>query len=283
MNILIFSHLGLGDQFIMNGYINFLLLDNKINKIKIIAKKYQEKTLTHLYSDLPAISFFWIDIKDENSEWMNIPIIVSINRKPFNTQILLNDEIYFLQTFGLHSPLDSFIVEGRSWADSFYIRTGVDPTLRYDLFKLPANLERSKYLYTVLREQIQSDNYILIHDDPSRGRVVRSELVKSILKKNSTLDLPVIYLGKNRDAYPFIEGLNNVRFPYFASIVSLLDLYHIILHSTECHFMDSSIACLTDTMDNVNTNLYIHYYITYVYAGCERDVHKKRAWTCFHD
>jgi hypothetical protein len=284
MNILVFPHLGLGDQIIMNGYINFLLWNKNIKKITIIAKKYQEKTLTHLYSDSHIVTFFWIDIIDESSpnEWLNTDPISAINGKPFNTQILFNNEPYFLHNFGVHSSIHPFIVEGRTWADSFYLRAGVEPSLRYDLFKLPTNLERSIYLYMLLKDYIQSDNYILIHDDPSRGRVIESDLVKSILENNSTLSLPIVYLGKNRERYPFIKGLNNIS-PFFPSNISSLDFYHIILHATECHFMDSSFAALTDTMNNYNTKLYLHYYMTDQNYNLAAEIHSKNKWTFLYN
>jgi len=279
MNILVFPHLGLGDQIIMNGYINFLLSNKNIKKITIIAKKYQETTLTHLYSDSHIVTFFWIDVIDESSgnEWLNMSTISAINGKPFNTEILFNNEPYFIHTFGYHSSIHPFIVEGRTWADSFYLRAGVEPSLRYELFKPPTDLERSIKLYMLLKDYIQSDNYILIHDDPSRGRMIESDLVKSILENNSTITLPVIYLGKNRERYPFIKGLNNIN-PCFSSNLPFLDLYHIILHATECHFMNSSFAALKDIMNNNNTKLYLHYYITdpnYEYAN---EIHSKK-WT----
>jgi len=289
MNIIVLPHQGLGDQIIINGYINHLLLDESINNIILIAKIYQEKTLRHLYSDSPRVSFYWIEAESESTcdeEWSNIPLLKSINKKPFNSKVVINNETYSLHTFGMHSDIKSFIIKGRNWADSFYLRADVDPSLRYTLFKPPSNLELSKNLYMLLKEQIQTDKYILVHDDPSRGRVIHPGLVKSILDINSTKDLPVIYLGKNRNNYPFIEGLHNIGLDEIFSSGSLLNLYHIILHATECHFMDSSIACLTDTMDNKDTKLYLHYYLTETAGGCAGDsvgeVHLRRKWTSFH-
>lgn len=289
MNIIVLPHQGLGDQLIINGYINHLLLNTDIEHITIIAKQYQEKTLKHLYSDTTRVSFFFINLSNEmcsDDIWTTIPLLRVINKMPFNTTLYINDKLYYLHTFGMHSNLMPFVIEGKNWADSFYLRAGVDPSLRYTLFKLPSNLERSNYLYTLLKEKLQYDKYILIHDDPSRERVIRSELVKKILEENSTLDLPIIYLGKNREKYPFIEGLHNIELSDFFSNGSLLDLYHIILNAAECHFMDSSIACLTDTMDNVNSRLYLHYYLTETGGGCAEtsvgEIHSKRKWTYFH-
>jgi hypothetical protein len=59
MKVVVLPHQGLGDQLIMNGYINYLASNADIESIILIARSYQKKTLEHLYQDTPKISFSW--------------------------------------------------------------------------------------------------------------------------------------------------------------------------------------------------------------------------------
>ena len=65
MNIFLLPHLGLGDQFIMNGYVHYLLENiTDLKEICIVAKTFTYTTLRHLYSDYPKVSFYLIEEKD---------------------------------------------------------------------------------------------------------------------------------------------------------------------------------------------------------------------------
>ena len=287
VNIIVLPHQGLGDQIIMNGYVNHLLLNKNVNKVVLVAKEYQRDTLEHLYRDSQRVSFFYIQMVNESSSnniFKHIPLIKAINNKPFNSQVNINNEIFYIHNFGVHSNLTNFIVSGRNWADSFYLNANLDSSLRHTMFKLPTDMKVSYDLYNLLKEYIQGEQYILIHDDPSRDRYMNGSLVKSTLEQNNHICLPVIYLGKNRNQYPFIQGLNNKGLPDSFHTPSLLNLYHIIYNATECHFMDSSVACLTDTMKDSNSKLYLHYYMreNSESEDSTTEVHSNRKWVPFH-
>jgi hypothetical protein len=287
MNIIILPHQGLGDQIIMNGYVNYLLLNNQVKNIIIIAKQYQKNTLEHLYKDSPQVLFFFTPIENESSSYnvfKGIPFLELINEKPFNTRVIINNEIFFIHNFGVHSDVKRLVVAGKNWADSFYLNANVDPSLRYTMFKVPSDMKVSKELYELLKRYIETSQYILIHDDPSRARYIKGDLVKSVLETNDHSLLPIIYLGKNRNQYPFIQGLNNKELPESFNTPSLLNMYDIIYNATECHFMDSSIACLTDTMKGSSSKLYLHYYMTEngEQVDSTEKVHSNRKWVPFH-
>jgi hypothetical protein len=251
----------------------------------LIARSYQKKTLEHLYQDIQKVSFSWDIIESERTVYTKTtnPLIKAVNGVRFGQLILVNNEPFIVHVFGFHSSVHSFVVPGRNWADSFYINANVDPTLRYSMFTLPRNMRHSNGLYESLIDYLGGSKYILIHDDPSRQRHIQFDLVKNSMDTNGTRDLPVLYLGKNRYTFPLFEGLNNIPLPELFTTESFLYLYDIIFNATECHFMDSSFACLTDTMDTSKSKLYLHYYITEKKKKDEFvDVHTNRKWIKFY-
>ena len=286
MKVVVLPHQGLGDQLIMNGYINYLASNADIESINLIARSYQKKTLEHLYQDTPKISFSWDIIESELTPYTETTntLMKSINGMQFGQSILVNNELFIVHVFGFHSSIHSFVVPGKNWADSFYIRANVDPILRYSMFTLPRNMSRSKILYESLLNYLGGTKYVLLHDDPSRKRYINPELVKTSMDKNGTYNLPVLYLGKNRYNFPLLEGLNNKPLPEFFITESLLDLYDTIFNATECHLMNSSISILTDTMPPSDTYLYIHHYLTEDKGASLiiNTVETNRKWTSFH-
>ena len=286
MKVIILPHQGLGDQLIMNGYVNYLASNPDIECIILIARSYQKKTLEHLYKDIKKVIFSWDMIESEITVYTETtnPLMKAINGMRFGQSILLNNEKCVVHIFGFHSSVRSFVIPGRNWADSFYLHANVDPKLRYSMFTLPRNMTRSKGLYESLVDYLGGSKYVLIHDDPSRQRYINPELVKNSMNTNGTRDLPVLYLGKNRYNFPLIEGLNNKHLPEFFITESLLDLYYTIFNATECHFMNSSISILTDTMPPNDTKLYIHHYMTEEKGASliTNTIECNRSWTAFH-
>jgi hypothetical protein len=258
MNYLIFPHLGLGDQLIMNGFIHYILESQIVKSIRIICyDNYQNKTLEHLYSDKPLVSFYRI----EHPNGRFAPFIESLNGKPFLSPVILENTEYILLNFGLHSQFRSATLSGYSWADSFYLQGQLNPEYRFSKFKLPKHMERSESLYESVVDCVGS-KYILINDEPKSNRNLDGKLIQKLLKESNNQDLPVIYLGINRYKYPLLKELKNVDLEDQLKCDSLLDLWKLIQNATECHFMDSSIACMTDLINNSNAKLYMHAYVT---------------------
>ena len=256
MNYIVLYHIGLGDHIVMNGFIHYLLKQSNTKNICILSfNNYSKNTLEHLYSDYSQISFHYLnDIYD--------PTFSMINNKPYMSTCIFNHTEYHILTFGLHSENRSIYINNYSWATSFYIHAGINPKIQYIHFTLPTDMSRSKDKYTKLLNILKVKEYILIHDDPSRGRFLHENTVKDILEKNGHIGLPIVYLGLHRYNYPLISNLNNIlNIENILTCVSLLDYYDIIANATECHFMDSSIMCLTDQIRNSSSLLYSHFYI----------------------
>ena len=282
MNILVFPHLGLGDQFVMNGYVQFLLKEKKVHEVCIIAKQYQQKTLEHLYSDFTNVSFYWIRETNERSgsSWeQNDLFLKSINHTPFNTQVFYKGKTFYLHNFGCHTT-QPFHIHFTNWADAFYYQAGVDPSIRLN-FTFPSNLENAKKLYQCVIDSIGTDKYILVHDDPLRKRHINQTLFKDITNANGNGTVAVLYLGRDRYNEPLFENTNNQGSNELLQCDSLLDYTYLIKNALECHFMDSSIGVITDFIKDSTTKLYNHQYITNEgqgYASSQR-INILRNWT----
>lgn len=246
-NVFIIPHLGIGDQFIMTGYI-YYLLENDVNNIYILTRLIDKNTLEHLYFELLNTKIFLVYFNTENEK----------NIVKNRIKLLKNIDIKY---FGYESNNLSFI-NTYFWADSFYIQAGINPLIRFNNFKFPNNLDISKQNYNKLLELIHNNEYILIHDDPSRNFIINYTKLYDILLLNNTTNLPIIYIGLNRNLYPFMNNTNNITLDLnIFNTNSLLNLYHIIQNCKEAHFIDSSIAILADYIPKKIGNMYSHIYV----------------------
>jgi hypothetical protein len=273
MNYIVLSHLGLGDHIIMNGYIHYLRTRADTNRICIVVfNNYSKSTLVHLYMDYPSISFYYMDSSADT-------LFSMINRQPWMSTCIYENETYHILTFGLHSQHQSIYHGDLCWNSSFYIHAGVDPSIQFSHFTLPNDMSRSIDKYNQLVKQLGTDQYIIIHDDPSRKRYIHENTVIDILKNNKHDNLPVIYFGINRYEYPLLSNVNNAEnVNDILACSSLLDYYHILLHATECHLMDSSILCLTDQIVNSSSLLYDHLYVVHTDFSSKNITAINRNW-----
>jgi hypothetical protein len=278
MRYLILSHQGLGDHIIMNGYIHHLRKTQNPEEIRIIAlNDYRKDTLEHLYSDFPCITFYWLHA---NTSWMQDSLVNQVNGIPRDSSVKLNGHSYICKNFGAHSDeSSSWLKPKTSWADCFYLQHNLPPTIRFSEFILPSNMTRAKEKYDALCKELATTNFVLIHDDPHRGRFIRSDIVKKCLIEDGMEPYPVVYLGKKRYEKPLFDELTNTNqnVAHLLETLSILDFTYILQHAKACHFMDSSIACLTDVL-HPQGKLYIHAYITpFAFTEYGRP-HQQNAW-----
>jgi hypothetical protein len=273
MRFLFLSHQGLGDHIVMNGLIHYFLKNTKenIEELCIISQNnHCRKTLEHLYSDLPIVTFYWMTpISSENED----PIFLQLNKKPYLTPIQYNSHQYAGVNFGFHSVfmLDlSNVPEFISWVDYLYMFPfNLSSQIRYTEFRLPSNLSVAQEKYEALVQRIGSNKYVLIHDDPSRDRNIDPGIVTTILTNDAMLDFPILYLGINRYSYPLLNGRNNKDARDILTCDSILDLFYILKNASACHLMESCISCLVDC-SYIQTKLYMHSYICHEGKSCTR-------------
>lgn len=263
MHYLFLGHLGIGDHIIMNGLINTLLeKEPDIQEICIMAvDDYRKNTVLHLYEDNPRISFHLLKEKNRSFDDTD-PIFLQLNDTNPGKIILKDDKQYVGIPFGLHSLRKGFWIDaGTTWIDSLYkYPFQISANNRFTHFRLPSNLSRASALFENLLSILGTNQYVVIHDDPSRNRNIDKKTLVQLLEQDTMLNFPILYLGKDRYDYPLVDGLHNKQLGSLFHCVSLFDLYYVLKNASACHLMDSSIACLVD-VSGMDGKLYMHNYI----------------------
>jgi hypothetical protein len=264
MRVLFLGHQGLGDHIVMNGLVHTFLKwnEHELEELCIIARDhYCRKTLEHLYSDFPRVTFHWTSPSNEVED----PTFKQLNQKKIGAIVTHNKKEYIGINFGFHSVYYFLNIpklpENVSWVDYLYeYPLNMPPLNRFTEFHMPSNLSVAHEKYEAFRKSIGPNGYIVVHDDPSRNRNIDRGIIHKILTQDSMIDLPVVYLGLKRYSYPLIEGLQNKDVGTLLDSESLIDLYYILKNASACHLMDSSVACLIDCID-IYCKLYMHSYI----------------------
>jgi hypothetical protein len=249
----VFHHLGLGDHFVMNGFIHFLLLKEKPVEIKMVCKLHNEETLRKLYESTPQVTFHFV----------NDAIDMHPKDDPLRILNMYIGQGYQYIGFGVHSLNErgkDYLTLDKSWANCFYLQYGLDPKFRWSLFKLPSELENSINLAKNVIEKV-GQRYCILHDDPSRDFKLEYTKVKALLKEDGLGDLPIIYVGKDRYNYGLIENANNPDVKDILVPQTMFDYCHLLAFAEVCHMMDSSVALLLDNLQvRPDQKRYMHEY-----------------------
>jgi hypothetical protein len=232
-------HLGLGDQFLMNGFVHYLRTTFFPDEIMIVCKAPQLKTLQELYQEYPIVKFHPI----EN----DIEISPAYGAGPDKLMSYVSQG-YHLILFGTHSAQRNYLkLHPTSWASGFYAQHGIPYWMRFSHWHLPPTAQYDA-LHQQLTQRIGKD-YILLHDDPSRDLRLPYEAIQAILQKHQLQNLPIIYLGKDRYNYPLLpHPANNPHVADILKVDSALSYSSIMKNAKACFMMDSSMAILLDML-----------------------------------
>ena len=161
----ILHHLGLGDQIMINGMVrHFAETDN----VRLFVKRCHEESVRFMYRDI-----------SDKVELILLDTLDAIEMRPH-----LKGEVIPLCTYGLSDENWHFMTQGNgsmmsNWAHGVYIQAGINPKYMYSKFKVVR--DKSKEF------TIDKKNYIFVHDDPERDRVIDIKTDKFIYKPHSKL------------------------------------------------------------------------------------------------
>jgi hypothetical protein len=238
MKLFFLGHLGLGDHFVYAGMMRWLSAANT-EELKIVCKHVNLPTLKHLYSDDPKITFYPISDDNEISPHYGAP------KSTIESIAAAGYTIIAVGTHGARAH--TYLQLDPCWANTFYKEIGVDPSTRFSHWRTPYPLTAAEQKWRRLLGALYGQDYVVVHDDPSRNFVIDYVYVHHRLRVNGMEHLPIVYLGKDRYKEELITGLNNPT--HIASILecdSLLDLTLVMRHAVAAHMMDSSPAILLD-------------------------------------
>lgn len=215
---LVYSHLGLGDMFWMNGAVRYLA--TAYDEVLVVCKKRNAKNTEAMYADDPAIKLLLINDDEDLHPW-------PIKSNYFSTQG------YTVYSCGQHA-----LRPDRAIYDlpaSFYDDMTIPREVRTQYFHVP----RSRAA-TELRERFGSIPYIVIHEESSVQKLgIGAQLLKQGEKR--------LILDLNKNPYPETHG-------WWAAAekvagLPLLDYTALIEGAEELHMIESSIYCLASHLD----------------------------------
>jgi hypothetical protein len=215
---LVYSHLGLGDMFWMNGAVRYLA--TVYDEVLVICKNRNAKNTAAMYADDPSIKLLLIDDDSQLYPW------------PQKSQYF-SEQGYKVYSCGQHALKANPTIY--DLPNSFYDDMAVPREIRTQYFHVPRTLEA-----VTLRARFGLIPYIVIHEESS---VQKLEIGKKLLdggEKRLILDL-------NKNPYTTTHG-------WWAAAekvagLPLLDYTELIEGAEELHMIESSIYCLATHLD----------------------------------
>ena len=208
--VYIYHHLGLGDHFHCNGVVRFLCKEkyNKSNVKLFAKKKYLE--MIQMYRDLRILCCRFRTMRIKKKNRVNCKNNDKFEKIGFD---------YFEKNKDKGKTIDML----------FYEQSGLDYSKRFELTYWERNHSKEKKLYD---ELVKNENYIFVHDDPSRGFIIPDKLIP---KK-----------------FQIIRNSNSH---------SIFDYSKIIENSKEIHVMESSMRCMLEYLETEKSKHYLYNFV----------------------
>ena len=237
----IVHHLGLGDQIMLNGMVrHFAETDN----VAIFVKRCHEESVRFMYKDIAnKVELILVDNTNAQEIWSKV-----------------KGDVIPLATYGIDDNGWKFMTQGQgsvmtNWAHGVYIQAGVNPKYMYSKFKV--DRDKSKEF------TIDKENYIFVHDDPARDRVIDIKTDKFVYKPHSKLT------DKNQE---FFQCERPNIFEYLG----------VIENADEVHCMNSSYNWMIELMNIGNPKKnFFHLDVAHKYYGPRtvKTVFSDEVWT----
>ena len=222
--ILLYTHLGLGDAIICNGFINYLSLENN-KKIQLIIDKKFINSIQYLYSENKNIELLPVELDDVNNADSGVKEISS--------------------HLGLKALKVGFsYYKGMKFYKAFYKQLNIPYKYSYKYFNQPRDMKKEEELYESLIDYYDVDpiNYNLIHSDASSA--AGEKALRVGFSNNFELDI------NNNFKSIFVEKKSDI-------FGNLFFYNKVAENAKEIHCVNSSFCHFVDRIES-NRNLYYH-------------------------
>jgi len=218
---LVYTHLGLGDMFLINGAVNYLT--TLYNEVHLVCKKQNKDVMEDMYSDNPSVKLLIMNGEQDMAPW------------PSKAQSYIN-EGFDIKSGGEFSM--KLLKKIYDYPNSYYDDMNIDRSVRKSYFHVPRR-PQSKKLFKAFKGR----PYIVVHQQYSNGEI---PIVYKLLKEGETrliinLNKNVVDLAKDPEGHAIAESYVNRKL--FTDYVDLLE------NAEELHLLDSSIYCFTIHLD----------------------------------
>jgi hypothetical protein len=213
----VYSHLGLGDMFWMNGAVRYLA--TAYDEVVVVCKERNKANVAAMYADDPTIRI--------------LPIEDDYVLYPFPAKrIFIEDQGVKVYACGQHLPAPI-----HDFPHSFYDDFGLDRTVRTRYFHVP-ELPEAVQLYKEIC--VTSDTYLVIHQQSSMKSLPIWDHVST--GKEGTLILDV-NTNHYHSCHPFYEAAELVVGKPLLHYKTLLE------NAKEIHLLESSLYCFASHLD----------------------------------
>lgn len=215
-NALVYTHLGLGDMFMMNGAVRFI--KEKYKDIYVMCKEIYKDTVSAMYKDDLGIHIFSIKDDDDLYPWNE------------QSQYFLERgvDVYSCGNYSLKSEKGIY-----DFPYSFYDDMDIPRSVRKTHFRVPRT-DAAKALY----ESFGGRPYVLVHQEASTHTLPIVERLRAAGETRLIVDLNKNQVNRETDAAGYELAASAIYRP-FMEYVSLME------GADELHLIDSSIFAFT--------------------------------------
>lgn len=229
-DILLHTHMGLGDHIVLNGLVRKISLDNPNKKIFLCTREAIHKNIELLYSDdekiIPVNLLFYpkpnenYSLDDKNSPWIK------------SAQMYASMHDLELVTIGYYKYFHS-----NPWDYNFYASSNIDYKIKYEMFHIPQQImDKAEENYkNLIQPLIKSEEYVFVHDDPLRNYNINISTNKKVLRNTDKV----------------FKTLN------------IFDMIPVLKNANELRMIGSSLICLCDLLGIPSDKQSAHYYASF--------------------
>lgn len=215
---LVYTHLGLGDMFWMNGAARYLA--TAYDEVLVVCKERNEKNAAAMYADDPTIKL--LVIKDD----------ADLHPWPVKRHFFV-DQGYTVYSCGFFAPRpDRAIYE---LPNSFYDDMAISRQVRRDYFHVPRTEAA-----TALSQSFAGIPYIVVHEESSVKKIPIAKKLVAAGEQRLILDL-------NKNQYESTHTM--FRLAELVVNKPLLDYTTLLEGAAELHMIESSIYCMASHLD----------------------------------
>jgi hypothetical protein len=214
----IYTHLGLGDMFWMNGAVRYL--STCYDELIVVCKEKYRENVKLMYSDDPTIQFFFLP-----GDQLLPPFPAA---KWYNTADNMT-----MYACGYHIPHPRIY----EFPFCFYDDMNLPREYQKKYFHIPT-LPASEELFKTISEK--ELNYILIHQQSQYKKLPIWEKLYSEQPEILLLDLNENHYPVGHKFYELAQRVLNIPLLYYKTLME---------HAKEIHMLESSIYCMASHLD----------------------------------
>ncbi len=225
----IYTHLGLGDMFLMNGAVRFLR--ERYEEVYVVSKPKYEDTVKSMYSDDPNIRIVVADDADLHP-W----------EQTSRTLIEKGYDVYGCGAFSMKLKKALY-----DYPNSFYDDMDIPRSARRTHFRVPRTAAGK-----ALHESFQGRSYIVVHQEASTHTLPIVERLRAAGETRLIVDLNRNQVDPLADPIGHALAAN-------AIFKSFVDYAQLLEGAEELHLIDSSVFNFTMSLDISKVRRRVYY------------------------